>query len=303
MVQLPHDDLPLPLPRGRALPAGCSSFDLELGTSRLRLLDLPVDAEPFVAHHYGAFAQVASPEKHTDLVVRCRFEEGLFEALPEPGGETVLNVAREKGRRYRIRSHWQHGWIDLDAHEGELVLGDRRVERFSMSVENFLRVALQLLVIDAGAFLFHGAGILDQGRVFLFFGPSGAGKSTATAFSAPRAALSDDMVLLDAERGLACTVPFFMKFPPAKRVRGWHPVAAALRLRQAAHDALDPVGGARAVATLSASVPYVHEMGLGHEGLTALIARLAERVPLFDLFFTKSARFWDLLDARFPALR
>ena len=172
MVELPHDDLSLPLPRGAELPAGRASFDLSLGPARIRILDLPVAARPFVEHHYGSFAEPGAGA--CDLELHCRLEQGIYEPLPERGGETVLRVRRLAGRRFEIRSHWQSGWIDLDEGRGELALSDLRVERFSMSVENFLRVAMQFLVIERGAFLFHGAGILDRGRVFLFFGPSGA---------------------------------------------------------------------------------------------------------------------------------
>ncbi len=51
------------------------------------------------------------------------------------------------------------------------------------------------------------------------------------------------------------------------------------------------------MATVSASIPFVHELGLSHEGLTALVGRLCESVPVYDLHFTRSARFWDLIDA------
>ncbi len=34
-----------------------------------------------------------------------------------------------------------------------------------------------------------------------------------------------------------------------------------------------------------------------HEGLTGLVARFVASVPVYDLHFTKSPRFWDLIDA------
>jgi hypothetical protein len=49
------------------------------------------------------------------------------------------------------------------------------------------------------------------------------------------------------------------------------------------------------VASVSASVPFVHELGLPHEGLTELISRLCGSVPIYDLQLTNSPRFWDVL--------
>jgi len=172
-----------------------------------------------------------------------------------------------------------------------------------MSLENYLRVACQLLLVEWRGFLIHGAGILDHERCFVLFGPSGAGKSTATEHSAPRSALSDDLVLLDVslDRPTAHAVPFFGAFPPRQRVRGRWPVAAALRLRQSLGDRLAPLSMAQAVATVSASVPFVHELGQRHEGLTDVVAEFCAKVPVCDLFFTRSSSFWTLLLERFPA--
>ncbi|MEN6526726.1 MAG: hypothetical protein ABFD65_09590 [Candidatus Polarisedimenticolia bacterium] len=286
----------------RPLPSGESTFDLRLGAARVRLAGLPAPWDAFVAPRYGAFAEqpgAAAP----DLVVACaQGPEGTIVPLPPPGGATVLEIERTAPRAFSIRSHWAEGTIDLDAGRGALRLAGRAENHVAMSVENFLRVACQLLAIERGMFLLHGAAVLDGGRAFLFFGPSGAGKSTATAFSAPRPALSDDMALIDVSGAVpvARAVPFHMKFPPELRVRGAYPVAAALRLRQAPEDRLEPLSPGRAVATISASVPFVHELGLPHEGLTALVARFAAATPAADLRFTKSARFWELLGAAFP---
>ncbi len=277
------------------VPRGTATFELALGGARVRVADLPAPWDPFVVRQYAPFAERPRPGRPPDLEIRCRQgEERVVVPLPPPGGTIVLGIEREGPRRFRIRSHWQDGWIDLDGGRGELELTTRPWNLFSISLENFLRVAFQLLVIEREMFLLHAAAVLDGGRVHLFFGPSGAGKSTVTAFSAPRHALSDDMVLVDVSGDvpLARAVPFYMLFPPEERLRGAWPIAGAWRLRQAPEDRAEPLSPARAVATVSASVPYVHELGVPHEGLTRLVARLCTRVPVHDLHFTKSDRFW-----------
>lgn len=276
---------------------GRVDFDLPLGPLLLRVIGLPATWDGFVAPQYLPFAKPVDPERSPDLAVNCREGTGTFLPLPPPGGATEIAVEPTAPGRYRVRSHWQEGWLDVGSATGEVVLSDRIFARFRMSLENYLRVAGQLLAIERGCFLMHTSGLLDAGRCLLFFGPSGAGKSTTTAMSAPRRALSDDMVLLDVSGGAAVAhaVPFYGLFPPAERTRGAFPIGGAFRLRQASVDRLERLPLARSIATVSASVPFVHELGLSHEGLTALVARLCERVPVYDLHFTRSARFWDLI--------
>lgn len=283
---------------GETVAPGRVDVDLELGPVRVRLIDLPTTWDPFVSEHYDPFCSPASGDREPHLVVQCEeVPEATVVPLPPPGGGTVLELEERGDGTFRICSHWQDGWVDPTAGRGKITLSSRAYIPFRMSVENYLRIASQLMLIQRGGFLMHSAGILDEGRCFLFFGPSGAGKSTATANSAPRAALSDDMVLIDVSGGapMAHAVPFFGAFPPRERVRGAFPIAAACRLRQAEADRLVSLAGARAVATVSASVPFVHELGLPHTGLTERVARLCAGVPVRDLYLTKSSGFWDLL--------
>jgi hypothetical protein len=279
------------------LPEGQTSFDLPLGTVRVRIVDLPTSWEPFVERHYHPFAEPAGEGPRPDLTVLCRMGEGIVVPLPEPGGTPVIQLLDEGGGRFRIRSHWQDGWVDLSSGEGELMLTDCHEIELRMSVENFLRVACQLFLPERTSFLMHSAGILDDGRCHLFFGHSGAGKSTVTELSEPRRALSDDMVLIDASgpEVLAHAVPFFGLYPMKERVRGAFPVAGAFRLRQDTRDELVSLGTARAAATVSASVPFVQDLGLNRADLTDVITEVCRRVPIYDLHFTRSGRFWEII--------
>jgi hypothetical protein len=278
------------------LAPGTVSFDLPLGPVRLRILDLPTAREPFVSAHYDPFAEEVSSAP-ADLTITCHEGTGTVIPVPGPGETPVIEVERQGEDQFTINSHWQRGRIDLATGRGELTLTHRGATEFRMSLENFLRVAGQLLLIRGNAFLLHSAGVLDQERCFLFFGHSGAGKSTATALSEPRRALSDDMVLIDLSgpQVLAHAVPFYGLFPLKERVRGAFPVAGGFRLWQAPDDRLERLGAARATATVSASVPFIHDMGLSPDRLTDLTLEFCRRVPVYDLHFTPSKRFWDVL--------
>ena len=284
------------------LPAGRSSFDLPVARLLVRILDLPTTWEPFVADNYGGVASSVDPARTPDLQLTCG--ERLLAGLPEviPGGEPVVRARRVDGGRLTIESHWQDGWLDPDAGRGAIAFASRQPIHMRMSLENFLRVSTQLLLTRRQTFLLHSAGVIDAGRCFLFFGASGAGKSTTTTNSAPRSALSDDMVALDVSgpAAEAQAVPFMGAFPPEHRVQGHYPIAGAFRLRQSADERLERLATARAVATVSASVPFVAELGLDPAAITDLVHRLCRSIPVYDLHLTRSGRFWDLLDREFP---
>lgn len=284
-------------PSTEPVPAGLVDFDLPLGRMLLRVLQLPTSWDGFVHAHYEPFCQQVDRSRQPDLTVTVHSGSGVVVPVPPPGGTTELTVRAESAGRFRIQSHWQDGTIDVAARRGDVTLTDRGHFRFRMSLENYLRVASQLVAIEQDAFLMHSAGVVHDGKVCLFFGQSGAGKSTTTQLSAPRPALSDDMVLLDVshQRATAHAVPFYGAFPPHERLRGEFPVVGAFRLRQAPEDRLVRLSPARAVAALSGSIPFVHEFGVPHEGLTALAARFCALVPIYELYFTKSPRFWDLI--------
>jgi hypothetical protein len=299
------DGLPVRWPGRRRLrdpvPDGFATLDLELGPLRVRLVDLPAPWDPFVGEQLAPFAEPVgrADAREPDLVVRCARAEGTVIPLPPAGGATALEIERAGPSRLTIRSHWQDGWVDLARGEGELTLTARPWDLFVMSLENYLRVALQEALIGREAFLLHAAGVLDGERCVLLAGPSGTGKSTATALSLPRPALSDDLVLVDVAepaKPRACAVPFYQPDPPGRRHRGCWPVGPVLRLRQAAEDRLEPLTGARAVATLSACVPFAAALGREHE-ITPLVARLCAARPVHDLHFRRSGAFWNTIAA------
>lgn len=291
---------PSPTPAGPLadlLPRGQSSFDLPVARLLVRILDLPTTWEPFVAENYGVFASPVDPTRSPDLLLTCG--ERPLAGLPEviPGGAPVLHALPAAGGRLTIESHWQDGWLDPAAGRGAIGLASRQPTHLRMSLENYLRVATQLLLTRRQAFLLHSAGVIEGGRCFLFFGASGAGKSTTTTNSAPRPALSDDMVAIDVSGAVAeaQAVPFYGAFPPEHRVRGHYPIAGAFRLRQSAEDRVERLATARAVATVSASVPFVAELGLDPAGITDLVDRLCRSVPVYDLHLTRGGKFWDVI--------
>ncbi len=137
------ETLRAPVAPGRSISTFCWA------PRRPRMADLPADWDGFVAPQYAAL-RGAQPARRGPTVVSCREGEGDFVPLPPPGGATEIEVERQAPGRYRVRSHWQDGWLDVSSGKGEVTLTDRVFTRFRMSLENYLRVAGQLLAIERG---------------------------------------------------------------------------------------------------------------------------------------------------------
>jgi hypothetical protein len=275
------------------LPAGDLSVTFEVAGVRVRLDGLPVAERPFLPAHYPGFYSLAPGP--AELAVACRLREGgSILPLPPPGGEPSMEVKASGADLVSTRSHWHEAAFDCGAGRGELLLTDLRRAPFRMSVENFLRVAFANLLVRRGGCLVHAAGIVQEGRAYVFFGPSGAGKSTVTELSRPRPALSDDMIAMRLEAGelRAERVPFYGVYPPTERHGGRYPVARLLRLVQDARHALEDLPRAVQVLELRAALPFLDP---SDPRPLDVCGRAAAAVPVRKLRFARDAGFWDLL--------
>lgn len=70
-------------------------------------------------------------------------------------------------------------------------------------LDAFLRSFISSLLLRSGGFMLHSAGLVKNGRAYLFLGRSGAGKSTLSKLAAAAGCevISDEINLLRPERG------------------------------------------------------------------------------------------------------
>ena len=291
------------LAREQSHPFGSETLHLTIGPTRIQLLGLSAGQREILGARYGIFVTPAATSAAPDVRVRVSASER----------EDFLRVA-SAGEQYRILSRWHgtlltatsyewSGWLDRVTWEGGLALArvtTTDAAAFDRSVENFLRLVMAHTAVPRGGFLFHSAGIVRDGRAYLFFGPSGSGKTTVTRFSEGTGAeiLSDDLALVMTGQGgvpAACSVPFRGVFAPEYTMTRLHPIAGFFRLIQDPGDRLERVQGAAAVGEVVGSVPFVTDRTEMAGDLLDVVASTVIRVPVFRLRFTKSRRFWDTL--------
>mgnify|MGYP003565494104 CR=1 FL=1 len=145
----------------------------------------------------------------------------------------------------------------------------------------------------------HGAGVVMNGKGYLFYGPSGAGKSTLARLAKSAAVIGDDIsvVLPGEEKGLELVGnPFRGAFVDSTPVSGGFPLQAGFRLVKAAEVEVREVSRARALGELVANLPYVAEAFDDSPGLFARVERAFQGVPLYHLLFRKDDSYWDAIE-------
>jgi hypothetical protein len=187
-------------------------------TLTIRIADIPVQLKldcaegtrARIVEHYAAFVTSDSAQA---FKVNVREESGS-PYIPHDGASTWQLRTRSENGRIDFESHHERGWADRAAMRGELVL------RTSGDPENYLRVLYAWLCLDQSGLVVHAAGVISEGKGFVFFGRSGSGKTTVSRLSMYSTVLSDDLVIIKASASgkfWLYGVPFRGDFPEAPR--------------------------------------------------------------------------------------
>lgn len=259
-----------------ALPVTISLGGLEQSSQRL------------IVERYAAFAV---PERARAPRFELHIEPGPPFIPFQVGGSWQVRTTASEGR-IEFESHLEKGWIDISGGEGSLVM------RPEGNPENFLRVLYAWLCLENDAVLLHAAGIVREGRGYVFFGPSGSGKTTVTRLSLDNTVLSDDLVILKREGDMVRVhgVPFRGDMPEAPRTNVSAVVQGLFMLVKGVDHRLTPVPQVEAAARLTACVPFVMADPANAARVLVTCASIVERMPVRALHFRPDSEFWRVID-------
>src|SRR5262245_10203186 len=298
-VRTGHDFVPDEAYFGRSRPAfGTESLGLSMGPLFLRLEGLAADQKETLALRFRPFIASGDAGSQPDLVVRLtRAGVPAFLSLPANGSEQY-----RMGRRTRAgaRDYWAYefaGTLVASRGVAELALVASSGALFDRGLENFLRPLTASYILARGGLLLHAAGVVRDGRAYVFFGPSGSGKTTVTELSARDLVLSDDLTLVvPVDSGFAAAgIPFGMAHHHVPDSSGWFPIAALARLVQAADVRRERLTGGRALAEIASCLPFVNHEGGEAARALEVAGRLLNAVPAWRLSFRKEDSFWEVL--------
>lgn len=146
--------------------------------------------------------------------------------------------------------------------------------------------------------LIHSSCVIDKGKAHLFAGPSGAGKSTAARLSAPRELLSDEATILKITQD-SVTV-FDSPFRSELEDRGTTitvPLASMQILHQSLHNRRNGLKKSDALLHLMDKVFYWTHSPEETKQILQLLKILVQTVPVYDLYFQKNNKFWELISS------
>lgn len=120
-------------------------------------------------------------------------------------------------------------------------------------LDAFLRSFISFLLIRSGGFMLHSAGLVKNGKAYLFLGKSGAGKSTLSKLAASAGAevISDEINLVRLEEG-RCRVygsPFWGEMRADGRQGSW-PLGGICLLKKAKLNRVSRCSGGEAFRLL-----------------------------------------------------
>jgi hypothetical protein len=284
--------------RQASRPLGEGERTLVVGDCSIRIQGLSGELSERLAGRWGGFLERPVPHG-TGVTVRL-FRCGPDYWLGAPRrGEPYRIEALNDGARRVVASY--HFAIGADARPGTWRVGitEDADELLDRIVDNAMRFVTARLAVDEGGFAMQAAGVMREGRAWLFAGPSRAGKTTAMQLLAPATSLGDDFgVVLPSEGGWsAIALPFdnserVAHEPPA----GLLPLAGIWRLYQADATRVESPPFDRAVASLMGCTAFPWAMPELSQTLLERIERYVAEGRYRHLHFTREETLWPHVD-------
>lgn len=186
------------------------------------------------------------------------------------------------------------GYIDEGTGYGQLEVQSSHPED---SIDYYFRAIYALLAFRIGGLMFHAAGIVRDGRTYLFYGHSGSGKTTVARLSADALVLNDDLVLLlPQDSGWQVHATPFWNPSQVHPTRQSAPLAGMYRLVQDKRVFLSKMSSAQALAELVSNVPIIPEDKFRSSELLIRGVKLLEAIPAYQLHFLPDNSFWNVIN-------
>jgi hypothetical protein len=274
---------------------GTARRDLTIGNDTIRFQGLNDELATTLDARFGGFLAPAG-EGPARIVVRTVCGDGAGWLPRWTPGERYRLEADAAGPLV-VRSY-HFALVPELSGAWRLALDDLGVEPIGRVVENATRYLVARVATERGGLALHGAGVLRNGRAYLFAGPSGAGKSTAIRLSSPATSLGDDfaIVLPSHEGWVTAALPFDnAEVAPANPVRGYFPVAGMWRLFQAGSHRVERPVGATAQASILACAAFPWALPDLADRAGDAVATIAASGLYGHLHFAMDGGFWPLL--------
>lgn len=219
--------------------------------------------------------------------------------------EPELDVAGQRriehhGPVTRFQTNQYAGWIDLARAQALTRTGS--LDTAPAALESAVAYAcMQTLPRTRHSVLLHAAGIQWRGCGLVVSGHAGAGKTTVARLAQGHGQLfNDEMMIVDLSEAQPQMVstPFVGPTTPPELVRRSNrraPASALLLLAHAPSFALAPLSPAEAALELLRTNLAAVERTASAAAWLAVVDRLAQALPAYQLRFRPTTELWDFL--------
>jgi hypothetical protein len=270
---------------------------LVVGGYAIRIEGLSDELCASLGLRWGRFLERSAPGEPRMTVRAFQGGPGYWLDAPRRGEPYRIEVLDDNAHRIVASYHFAVG-ADECPNTWRVGITDGAEEPLERILDNALRLVTARLAVEEGGFAMHAAGVLREGRAWLFAGPSRAGKSTVVRLLAPATSLGDDFGLVLPDRGgwSAPAVPFdnserIEHEPPA----GLIPVSGIWRLYQADETRVEPPPRGRAVASLTGCTAFPWAMPELSQKLLEHVERFVAEASFRHLYFAEDAALWTHL--------
>lgn len=286
----------------------------------------PADTAGEVWGEKSTTLDIAGPTRFSGLTeaqlatVQERYGRGVGDGHPGvPSLSRVLCMRLDRDALVRFdRAGWEYT-LDLDATPDRLRVAGYNFlglvlfspalggalwtcedggDEFANAFENFYRIFTAYQALELGGILLHSAGIVRDGRAFLFFGHSGSGKSTLAGNARKHGygILSDDLnLILPGGTPTARRIPFAGTYGRGPAGDETYPLAAIIRLTKG-ENARRRLSRAAALAGILGSAPFVNRDPHRYERLEAIAEGLVNQFAPWEIAAAQEGPCWDDLD-------
>jgi len=227
-----------------------------------------------------------------DSAARPRFEFDIELTTPSrkaPDEDVRVEIRQGTWRLRRgdFRAQW-----NPDAGRGRI-----RQSANPYSIDSVLRIVHSLILAQEGGFLLHAAGVIRNGRAFLFSGVSGAGKTTISRLAPPDVTLLTDEVsyIRRVDAGYrACGTPFAGELARVGENCS-APIGSLFFLAQGPENKIEPMATAEAVRRLMRNILFFAEDVALVDSVFQSACEFVECVPVQRLTFAPDSRVWPMI--------
>jgi hypothetical protein len=210
--------------------------------------------------------------------------------IRETNGTTVMVRGNVMGEWDRGRGHCR-----VVQHESDF---QRPGIYREYGCDSILRVMLSCHLLEHGGLFVHSAGLVRNGKGYLFVGESGAGKSTLTRASAPTCTvLSDDVTFarIGADGATVAGTPFFGDLA-AGGANVTVPLVGIYFLHKAPANKVVPISARAALPEFLRQVTLFRKNRRSLQVALDLAWAFCTRVPVYELHFLPDDSFWSCID-------